>query len=514
MTDTGRYGPLMLRRGFVAGSAAGLAAMALPRSGRAQGAAVLKFGLSAYPPNMDPFSHSGTAADTVKLQVFRGLLGLDHDGNVVGEVAGKWDQSRQTDFVFHIRPNATFQNGDPVTAADVQWSIEQITKPGSTAYLLSDLKVISKIEAVDAKTVRIVLHEPTPSFSRLLATPYVPVLSAKAGLASPVGAGPYRIARLERGVSVDFEAFEGYYKEGYPKTKKLQMIVYADENLRVTALETGDLDIIEYVPWQDMARIQKNPALVLEESFGAVDMDIVFNVKQPPFGDARVRQAVAYAIKREDIVKAAFFGRGKPLYGLPLNENSIFANAKTEDLWRYDPNKAKSLLKQAGVVGHKVTMLATSTYAMHQDTAEVVQQYLIAAGLQVALQLPDWGARVALGNKGQYQFAINGVAPVISDPDGLTTMIGSGPASYQRSFGYSNKKLDALLARGRHEVDLAKRKLDYEAVAALVKEDVPLCMLTRRSQGYGLKKTVQGFHALPGSDNGYSGYVLEDAFLS
>jgi peptide/nickel transport system substrate-binding protein len=166
------------------------------------------------------------------------------------------------------------------------------------------------------------------------------------------------------------------------------------------------------------------------------------------------------------------------------------------------------------VIGQKVTLLATSTYGMHQHTAEVVQQNLVAAGLQVELQLPDWGTRVALGNKGQYQFGINGVAPVINDPDGLTEMIGSGPPSYQRSFGYSNEKLDALLAKGRHEVDPAKRKADYEEVASLFGDDVPLCMLTRRSQGYGMKKSLQGFHALPGSDNAYSGYVLEDAYVA
>jgi ABC-type transport system substrate-binding protein len=512
MADFKQRNLSLSRRGFIAASGATLATLTLPRAVRAQDKDVLRYGLSADPPGLNPFQLTGAAADTVKLQIYRSLVGLDQKGKLVGELAEKWEQEKETSYTFHIRKNAVFQNGEPVTAADVRWSFQQITKDGSTAFLVSDLKVISSIDVIDDKTVRINLSAPTASFLKLLATPYAPVISAKAGLEKPVGAGPYRISKSERGVSIDFEAFEHYYKEGYPKTKKMRMIVYKDESLRVAALESGDVDIIEYVPWQSMAKVESNPNLVLQETSGP-DMVLVFNVAQPPFNDPRVRQAVAYAIKREDIVNAAFYGRGWPLYGLPLDQGSEFASAKTENLWSYDPDKAKSLLKQAGVIGQKATLLATSTYSMHQDTAQIVQQYVNAVGLQVELQLPEWGSRVAQGDKGQYQFAINGVSMTVDDPDGLTGMIGSGPVSYRRSFGYSNQKLDELLEKGRHELDPAKRKADYEALAEVFKEDVPICTLTRRSQGYGLRKSVKNFQALPGSVNGYSGFLFEEIVL-
>lgn len=503
---------LLSRRGFVAVSGAALATFALPRATRAQEADVLRYALSAYPPGMDPFRHEGAAASTVKLQIFRGLLGLDADGKVIGELAESWDVAG-TGYVFHLRQNAVFQNGEPVTAADVAWSLEQITKEGSTAYFVKELGVISKVDVIDDKTVGISLSQATPAFTKLLATPYVPILSAKAGMEKPVGAGPYRITNAEEGVAIDFEAFEDYYKEGYPKTKKMKMIAYKDESLRVAALESGDVDIIEYVPWQSMSKVESNPDLVLQETSGP-NMVINFNVEQPPFNDPRVRQAVAYAIKREDIVAAAFYGRGKPLLGLPLDENSEVASDKTENLWSYDPDKARALLKEAGVAGQKVTLLSSSTYSMHQDTALVVQQHLKAVGLEVELDLPEWGARVEQGNKGQYQFAINGSGTVVNDPDGLTGLIGSGSATYKRSFGYSNPQIDLLLTEGRHELDAAKRKAKYEEVAALVQTDVPVCSLTRRTQGYGLRKQVQGFHALVGSSNSYSGFELEAATLA
>jgi peptide/nickel transport system substrate-binding protein len=512
MSDTEHPTMLLSRRGFLVTSGAAMAALTLPRAVRAQETDVLRYALSAYPPGLDPFRHEGAAANAVKLQIFRGLLGLDANGQIIGELAESWELEGDTSYTFRIRDNAVFHNGDPVTAHDVAWSLDQITGSGSTAYFVTQLGVISAAIPLDEKTIRIELSAPTPAFLRLLATPYASIISAKSGLSEPVGAGPYKIVSSEQGVSLELEAFEGYYKEGYPKSKKVRMIAYADENLRVAALESGDVDIIEYVPWQAMAKIEGNSNLRLEETTGP-NMILVFNVEQPPFNDRRVRQGVAYAINREDIVKTAFYGRGAPLTGLPLDETSPVASEKTEELWSYDPAKAKALFEEAGVAGQTVKLLSSSTYSMHQDTALVVQQHLNAAGLNVELDLPEWGARIAQGNNGQYQFAVNGSSTVVNDPDGVTGMIGSGPANYQRSFGYSNSQLDSLLAEGRHELDEAKRKAAYEAVAEVVREDVPICTLTRRSQGFAMKANITDFPALPGSDSSYNGFALEHAVI-
>lgn len=511
---TERNSPFMLlsRRGFLATSSAALATIALPMSARAQNAGVLRYALSAYPTGLDPFRREGQAATSVKLQVYRGLLTIDGDANIIGALAESFEAEGDRSYVFHLRENALFHNGEPVRASDVAWTLEQMTKEGSTAYLQHEMSWISTVDVVDDHTVKITLTEPSPIFLKLLATSYVPILSEKAGLETPTGAGPYRITNAEQGVAIDLEAFEGYYKEGHPRTPRLRMIAYADESLRVAALESGDVDIIEYVPWQNMASVENNPNLDLLETRGPF-MAIVFNVERPPFNDPRVRQAVAYAIRREDIVNTAFYGRGSSLYGLPLDETDEFASETTKNLWSYDPDKARSLLEEAGVAGQTVRLLSSATYSMHQDTALVVQQHLNAVGLQVELQLPEWGARISQGNAGEYQFAINGNASNVADPDGLTPIIGSGSPTYQRSWGYSNSRIDELLAQGRKEIDPAKRREIYNALAEVVKEDVPICTLTWRSQGFGLRSNVQEFQALDGVNNGLSPVFLENTAL-
>jgi peptide/nickel transport system substrate-binding protein len=315
----------------------------------------------------------------------------------------------------------------------------------------------------------------------------------------------------ERGVALDFQAFDKFYRPGLPKLKTLRMVAYADENLRVAALQAGDVDLIEYVPWQSMPSIEADPKLSLQSTPGPF-MYLTFNGKVKPFDDARVRQAVAHAIRREEIIKAAFFGRGSPIEGLPLTEGTAFYDAKLARGWTYDPAKAKSLLAAAGVAsGFSCKLLSTAQYGMHKDTAAVVQQHLAEIGIQAELVLPDWATRVTLGNRGQYEMAVMGSASEYNDPDGLTSFLaGNLAVSYVRSFGLDIPKIDELLAAGRAEFDDARRHAIYTELQQVFLDQAPIVGLCFRAQGYAMSKQVSGFHNLPGALTFYSGTTLEE----
>jgi len=265
------------------------------------------------------------------------------------------------------------------------------------------------------------------------------------------------------------------------------------------------------VPWQSMESIEKNPKLVLDAVDGPF-MYLVFNTEQGPFANPKLRQAVAYSVRREDIVKAAFFGRGSTLGGMPIPKGSAFYDPGLGNHWKTDPARARALMAEAGMPnGFKATLLSTAQYGMHKDTAEVVQQSLAAVGIQVELKLPEWATRVTLGNRGQYDFAVNGTVGDFNDPDSLSSFLAGGQtASYNRSFGYGNKQLDELLTKGRAELDVAKRKQIYGAAERLALEDAPIVGLAWRSQGYAMQRTVKGFKNLPGFLTFYSGLTLED----
>ncbi len=132
-------------------------------------------------------------------------------------------------------------------------------------------------------------------------------------------------------------------------------------------------------------------------------------------------------------------------------------------------------------------MLATAQYGMHKTTAEVCQQHLGEIGIQVQLNLPDWPTRVAAGNRGQYEIAVDGTTAENNDPDGLAQLIDSELApSYARSFALPMPKLHELLAAGRAEFDHAKRRAIYDQVQDIALQEAPLVGLCWRAQGYGM----------------------------
>jgi len=471
----------------------------------------LVFGLSSYPPTMAPWANAGTAAATAKLMFHRGLLGYASDGTLRGELAESWEHAEDGAWVLHLR-DAMFQNGAPVTPADVAWTIEQVAGEKSTAYLRAEMQHVARVETPDAKTVRLITKTPTATLPYLLATPFLPIVAKDSTRDNPlgVGAGPFVMTSEERGVALEFKAFDRFYRTGLPKVRAVRMVAYADENLRVAALQAGDVDLIEYVPWQSMPSIEADPNLVLQSTPGPF-MYLTFNAKVKPFDDARVRQAIAHAIRRDEIIKAAFFGRGSPIEGLPLTEGTEFYDAQLALGWPYDPAKAKSLLAAAGVgSGFSCKLLATAQYGMHKDTAAVVQQHLAEIGIQAELALPDWPTRVTLGNRGQYEMAVMGSASEYNDPDGLTPFVaGNLAASYVRSFGLDIPKIDELLAAGRAEFDAAKRRAIYAQLQQEFLDQAPIVGLCFRSQGYAMSRQVSGFRNLPGALTFYSGTTLE-----
>lgn len=505
----------MNRRSFISttmGVAGGLTFLG-PRALMAQDGATLRFALSAFPPSFEAWTSTGTAAGTIKLMMHRGLLSYDAQGMLRGELAESWEVDDAGVWTFHLR-EAKWHDGTPVTAADVAWTIEEVAKPDSAAYRQGQLALITKVETPDDRTVRIFTEEPLAILPGWFAHYHMPILKTGEPKDTQIGAGPFMLDNIERGVSVSLKAFDGYYKEGLPKLAGVEAIVYADENLRVAALEAGDVDLAEYVPWQAMEQVEGNDALKLDVVDGPF-MYLTFNGSRPPFDNPKVRQAVAHAIKREDIVAAAFFNRGGALEHLPIADASEFFNPEYANAWNYDPEKSKALLAEAGYPdGFDCVMLSTAQYGMHQSTAEVCQAYLSMVGINVQLDLPEWSSRVKKGNEGQYDLAVMGTTADNNDPDGLVNVLdGALPASFVRSFALETPEISELFARGRATFDTEERKAIYKELEKVAVETVPLVGLAWRAQGYGMQSNVSGFANLPGQLTFYSGIMLEETMI-
>jgi peptide/nickel transport system substrate-binding protein len=501
-----------LTRRAVIGASAGLGASVLVRSANAQPRpGVLRFGLSVWPPNLQPWASTGQAAGMIKMLVGRRLTGFDEKGELRGELAREFGRDPDGAWVFRLDPRAVFHNGERVTAEDVKWTIEQVAGERSTAYYRAQMQEIARIETPDAQTVRLVMKEPIATVPLWFANYNMPIVwRGTRDMNNPMGCGPYRIGAQERGSWIELQASPNYWVPGLPRTRTIRMTLVADEALRLAALQSGDVDMIEFVPWTGMAALEADPRFTLDSTMGPF-MDILFNGTRPPFDNPLVRRAVAHAVRRDDIVRVAFSGRGKPLEGMPVVEGTPWWDAELSRGHNYDPERARALLSQAGFAnGLSTTLLTTGAFNMHKDSAEVAQQYLAAIGIRAELRVVDWSTRVSLGVRGQYDLAVHGVSADFNDPDGLTVVLDTSlSATHGRSFGVRAPGTTEMLRRGRAELDHMRRVEIYRDMQRAAIEEVPLVGLAWREQGYARDKRVTGFGILPGALSLTSGQNLE-----
>lgn len=476
---------------------------------------LLRYGLSAWPPNLQPWVSTGASAGTIKVLIHSRLISYDTSSNPRGELAESFGREADGAWVFKLVPNAVFHNGERVTSADVKYTIEQIAGERSTAYMRTQFQLIDRIETPDDRTIRLHTKLPVATLPTWFGNYNMPIVWRGSPANEPVGCGPFRLETQERGTSLELVAFDRYFRAGLPKVQRIRFTVYADENLRFAALKSGDVDMIEYVPWQSMSAVEADPRLKLDSQFGPF-MDILFNGSKGPFSDPRVRRAVAHAVKREEIVQAVFFGRGKVLEGVPIVEGTPWHDPELARGWRYDPAESRRLLAAAGVPnGFQSVMLSTAQFGMHKDTAEIVQQHLAAIGIQCELRLPDWSTRVRLGTTGQYEIAIHGVSSDNNDPDGLTVLMDTSLSpTHARSFSLDAPRTAEFLTKGRAEFDHTKRIAIYKDMQRAALEEVPLVGLAWRAQGYGMDRRVTGFVNLPGALSTSSGSMLAETTIS
>lgn len=483
----------------------------------------LVVGLSAEPATLDPHIQSGQATRVIKQNMYRGLVGFQQDEKIGMELADSYKISDDSlVYTFKIKDNAKFHDGSDVTAEDVKFSLERIMAEDTKATFGNDFRlVVDKVEVVDNKTVDIMLKAPTAPFLEMLALPESVVVSKSWTEshnndlhANPMGNGPYTFGSWENGREIVLTAFEGYYKEGKPETKSLRFVFIPDATTRANALRTGEVDLIDYVPSNEVIAFEKEDNIILDIS-EAPFMMLQFNCTSGPLADARVRQAIAYAVDREGVINTAFMGRGTPLYGFPTRVGQNGYDGKYENYFSKDLEKAKALLAEAGYPdGFKTKILSTSTYGFHKDTALVIQDSLKQIGIEAEVELPDWATRIERSNTGDYEILVSGTAGNIVDMDWTTNYYLSGPTRMNSSPGFSDPEIDRLLNLGRTTLDEAERQKIYDEFRLRALEQSNFVYLNYREQVFARADYVEGFKNLDGILTYCSGITIENAYVN
>lgn len=509
------------RRTFaVAGIAAGLAAaLALTacaggdsKSGGDQSASeqVMIYGVSSDPPQPITGVSQGAAMNTLLAMVHRGLLQFKNDGTVEDGLATV-EQTDDKTYVFTLRENLTFNDGSELTVDNVKNTLDYIRNPDNGTFLAPLLTDIESVQIDGTNNVTVKLTAPNNVFLQTLALPYasiVPDTSLNAETANWIGAGPFSMTSLEQGVGLTMEKYDGYFEADSVALDTIEVKFYPDGEARTNALLSGDVDLIDYVTWENFDRVS-DAGFTLASVDGPFQF-VQFNVENTPFADPKVRQAVAYALNRDNSVLAAFQGNASPLYGVSVLESDGAYDPNLANIWEYDPKKAKDLLAEAGYPnGFDATILATSQYTFLQDNALSVQEDLRAVGINATLDAPDWAGRIAKGNEGDYDLAVSGDTGIVSDASYLRAWAVDG-RTYNVSWGYKNDEIASLIEDGLRVADDAEKHAIYQEVREIWKKDVPFASLNVRAQAFGHSEAVQGFEPLPGTLVFFSGYNFAD----
>jgi peptide/nickel transport system substrate-binding protein len=457
------------------------------------------------PSNIDSRVGADNASGRVFDLVYSGLIKVTPEFDYAPDLATKWETPDDRTIIFHLNPAAKFQDGRPVTSADVKWTYESLRAENFTSSKKSGYATVSAIETPNPHTVIFRLSEPNGGMFDNLTLGILPQgTDARVAATKPIGAGPYKVVQYRTDESVELEAFDGWHG-GAPKIKNVSLRVIPDETTRVLELQRGTIDFeVNAIPFERVEAFEKSPKHQVVKKPGSVWQYLAFNLKDPILAKVEVRRAIAHAIDRERIVRDLLRGHGVPA-------DTMFAQGhwvRAENLpaYPYDPAKAKQLLDQAGFRDpdgdgprprFELTF-KTSTSAEANQRAEIVQQMLAQVGIKMTIQSNETGTfleDIGKGNFQMYSLSRNGIA----DPDFYYVIFHSKnvPPEGQNRGYYTNARVDQLILEGRSTFDRAKRKQIYGEIQRIVQEDLPYVSLYHQINVAVMDKDLTGYTMYP-----------------
>ena len=440
----------------------------------------------------------GTSGDINGL-VYNGLVRYDKDLNIEGELAERWEISPDNlTLTFHLRQGVRWHDGAPFTAEDVLFTYRLLVDPKTPTAYAERYRQVATAEVLDAYTFRVRYHKPLATALISWAFSVHPrhllegVEITKSPLAShPIGTGPYRFVAWQRGEKIVLEANPDYF-EGPPYIQRVLYRVIPDASTMFLEMQSGGLDHMGLTPLQ-YARQTDTPAFrrrFRKYRYPAFAYTYLgYNLHRPMFQDKRVRQALSYAIDKQEIIDGVLLGLGQVASG-PYKPGS-WAHNSDVSLYRYDPQRARALLAEAGWQdsdgdgvldrGGKplaFTIVTNQGNDQRVKAGEIIQRRLSEVGVKVKLRVVEWAAFLKeFINPGNFDATILGWSGGI-DPDVYNVWHSSKTGPGELNFiAFQNTEVDQLLEAGRRTFDQKERKRFYDRFQEILAEEQPYTFL-------------------------------------
>ena len=396
--------------------------------------------------SLDPHKTVKAGTREVMFNVFEGLLKPDASGNLNPAVAESYTVSDDhLLYTFKLRSGVKFHNGQDVTPEDVIWSYQRCTEPDSADIIQVAAFAGVEMYAEGDDTVCFQLQEPSNEFTSYLTTAILPKDYTEQDT-QPVGTGPFKFVSRTAQESVVLERFDDYWGEKPELTKVTYKIIENADSI-LLSLQSGAVDVFAHLTTTQIAQL--GDGFHVEEGTMNLVQALYLNNAEKPFDDVRVRQALSYAVDRQQILDLAFDGYGTLLGSSMYPAFSKYFDDSLTDYYTYNTEKAKELLTEAGYPnGFDMTITVPSNYQPHMDTAQVIVEQLKAVGINATIQPVTWESWVqdTYSNR-QFQSTVVGV-----DASSMTAsaMLSRFVSTASNNFiNYSNADYDALYAQAQ-----------------------------------------------------------------
>src|ERR1700761_4355380 len=465
----------------------------------------LRIGIAEDPDILDPTLSRTYVGRIVFSAVCDKLFDIDEKLNIVPQLALSYENAPDGKaMTIKLRPNVKFHDGEPLDAEAAKYSIERhMTMQGS--FRKSELASVDHVEVVDPLTIKIVLKTPFAPLIAQLTDRAGMMVSPKAAKEEgdkfglhPICAGPYKFVERVQQDRMVFEKFADYWNKDKISIDKIIYLPITDSTVRLANLKSGSLDLIERVLATDIKDVRADPNLVLSTAPDLGYMGLTINIandkkKGPLSQSEKVRQALDLSIDREALNQVVFNGEFTPGNQWVSPTHPYYQ--KAFPIQPRNVDKAKALLKEAGV-----TLPVTVDYmipkgAEYEAVAQVVQSMAAEAGFDIKIRVVEFATTFKEAQFGNFQiFQINWSGRI--DPDGNSYIFLHSGAP-QNDGGYSNPEADKLMEDARAVSDPAQRKAIYEKLTKIILNDEPIIYIFHRTIVIAHSKKLQDYRSVP-----------------
>ena len=434
--------------------------------------------------------------------VYNTLVRYGTDFSIHPELAESWTiENDGKRIVFKLKAGVKFHDGTDFDAAAVKWNMDHRLDKGVASPQRALLEpIIDSVDVIDPTTVAFNLKQRAPGLLALLGERpgfmMSPAAAEKYGQDfgnNPVGTGAFVFKQWVKGSHVEVERNPTYWEAGKPYLDKIVLRDISGSVVGVQRLLTGEIDFVSDLSPQEIKQLQGKSGVRLMPITVGRWYSFQWHMYEPPFNNAKLRQAIAHAIDRKRINDIVMDGKGSLIDG-PTPEGLWWFNAKATS-YPFDPDKAKALLAEAGYPNGVELSLSTPQVGVFQQMNQLAQEQLASVGIKLTLDpvaQSEWYDRLV---KRATNFSPNRWTQR-PDPDGLLYILFHSKG-FANTTGYANARVDELLEQGRNTYDQTERKKIYDEAQEIIAKDIPMLSLFYSVEYGALRDSVQGFAWIP-----------------